>query len=608
MKPYRKWRLRVKAWCMSIALICTYLTVPAFAYSTENSASASNAANIEISTDSNGTSDGINNVLKEYGKASSSNAAALRNQKIYYLNWSAESPEKDYNYEVLDADGQPVDQTWWDYYWNDELDGWNIQARNVQYSYDQIEYQYCLFEDGELIGEIPATIDHKPVVGMIRCFSNSPLVTVPTIPETVVDLSYAFENTYITAMPQLHEGITNLDHTFEYCRELKEVTPLPASISSVNYTFASSGIEETPKFLELNPSYDELHMTFAYCKNLESVNTLPNVSSLYGTFYEAFVSGYDASELVIPETVTDMNSSFRLSRILSPPRLPKGIKNIDYAFDSCGSLKATPLLPEGLESANHAFSHCYNIEFTNGNDYIVLPGSLLDVQDMFTGTFDRVYRQSDADGRYSQLIFFQDREHYHKVYEESFHNAFDWYDQYGDEVMTEGAPAGGVKEILTVAPRIRSQLVLNESKRALKVSFYDYYEKSEDGLSNFHNYPMDTIEYRLDGQGDFMVWDGSPLYFYEDTFLEARKQRRIETYEGTENITTEIREKELKVEQPDTPELQAKYVGGGRYEVRVIYWNLLRSLDRVELFYQVNGGEIKTVDNYGTVTSIVRIP
>lgn len=537
---------------------------------------------------------------QEYMEISSPANAVLRSeQKIYYLNWEGESPEKDYHYQVLDSWGEPVDQTWWNYEWNHELNGWHIWARNVQYSYDQIEYQYFLFDRGELLGEVPAVIDDRPVVDMGGCFSGSPLEAAPHIPETVVNLSYAFSHTAIVSMPDLPMVTVNLDHAFEGCEDLKCLSVVPPFVESMEAAFYGSGIEETPIFSEEMQRLNSLKQTFAQCKRLYMVNPLPEVTRMEGIFSGSFIPGFDGGEVCLPDSVEYLDFAFADSRISHAPSLPPKVKSMDNIFSGCGELMDIPVFPETLESARFAFSDCSSLAVTDGSDYVVLPRRLTRVEGMFAGTFGSGSRPVDKNGRNSQLIFFQDEAHYKECCLESGNTLGDMRDQYGDLLMTEGEPAGGMKEILTVAPRIHTELVVHEGKRALEVIFGDYYERGKSllGYPDFFRYEMDVIEYRVNRSGEYQEWDGEPIYFYEDTLLETRKRRIISEYGGEKEIITAVREKYLGVEQPDTPDLLPTYLGGGCYAVEIVAWSRLRSLGQFELFYQVNDGEIHPVGN-----------
>ena len=55
----------------------------------------------------------------------------------------------------------------------------------------------------------------------------------------------------------------------------------------------------------------------------------------------------------------------------------------------------------------------------------------------------------------------------------------------------------------------------------------------------------------------------------------------------------------VRVQQPDVPVLDWNYMGGGEYDVTVMYRPWLRSLERVELNYQIDGGPWKSIGNFG---------
>ena len=93
-------------------------------------------------------------------------------------------------YKRQDQDGEIVDQTWWNYTWDEELEGWQLKAMNVESSNDGQEWEYCLFHsDGSLKTRIPAEIDGKPVVSLYEFFMNSPLTRCPE-PFSYTHLTY----------------------------------------------------------------------------------------------------------------------------------------------------------------------------------------------------------------------------------------------------------------------------------------------------------------------------------------------------------------------------------------------------------------------------------
>ena len=88
-------------------------------------------------------------------------------------------------------------------------------------------------------------------------------------------------------------------------------------------------------------------------------------------------------------------------------------------------------------------------------------------------------------------------------------------------------------------------------------------------------YPEDMIQYWIGGAGEFQDWDGNPVYLYEDALVEARKVRSIRTDNGAETVVTDVREKMVRVQQPDVPVLDWNYMGGGEYDVTVMYLSLI---------------------------------
>ncbi|RHR54317.1 hypothetical protein DWX10_10625 [Clostridium sp. AF18-27] len=522
-------------------------------------------------------------------------------ESVWYLNYIKDSPDKSYAYEVLDQSGEKVDQTWWNYWWDEELGGWRIQAKPTQYSLDHEEYRYFILdEEGALTTEVPAIIDRKPVVSMDGCFSAwaMPLRSPGTIPNTVVSANHCYENSEITAMPELPEGLRSMEYMFAGCSELEETARIPRSVENIDYGFSGSGIRETPEFAQ-GSRIRKLQFTFRDCIWLERLGSLPEqAQNLEGTFWGALAAGADLGEAELPDSVTEMEDTFFDSNLAVSPRLPEAVKTIDRCFMRCTGLVQVPLLPDSIESANQAFDHCTGLRFGDGeNVSVAAPKSLANADRMFAGAY-RTAGSPDAYGRDSELLYLWDESQWEIIYQ----NAFDQEpgeesrDAYGDYNLFREPIGLSAMELVTTGPYIDSELVLEGGKRAQAVTFRGIlgrYKAPPD------YYPEDVIQYRIGGAGEFQDWDGNPVYLYEDALVEARKIRSIRTYNGTETIVTDVREKTVRVQQPDVPVLDWNYMGGGEYDVTVMYRPWLRSLERVELNYRIDGGPWKSIENFG---------
>ena len=84
--------------------------------------------------------EGISRFFVRNPRANTGGKLEVDGEQVWYLNYIKDSPDKSYAYEVLDQSGETVDQTWWNYWWDEELGGWRIQAKPTQYSLDHEEY------------------------------------------------------------------------------------------------------------------------------------------------------------------------------------------------------------------------------------------------------------------------------------------------------------------------------------------------------------------------------------------------------------------------------------------------------------------------------------
>lgn len=552
-------------------------------------------------TPSEAEPEGISRFFARNPGANTGGKLEIDGEPVWYLNYIKDSPDKSYAYEVLDQSGYEVDQTWWNYWWDEGLGGWRIQAKPTQYSLDHEDYSYFILDDeGSLTTGIPAAIDGRPVVSMDSCFSAWPLPLCDpgVIPDTVVSADHCYENSDIAAMPELPEGLRSMDYMFAGCSELEETTLIPASVEYIDYGFCGAGIRETPEF-SAGSRIARLRYTFKDCAWLERIGTLPDqVRSLEGTFWGALAVGADLRDTVIPDSVEEMEDTFFDSNLVEPPRLPAAVKTIDRCFMRCSGLVQVPLLPDSIESANQAFSQCGGLRFGDeDNVCVVAPRALARGDRMFASAY-RTAGSADAYGRDSELLYLWNEEQWENIYRNAYgvEPGEASRDAYGDYNLTREPMGLSAMELLTTGPYIDSELVLEGGQRAMAVRFRGLlgrYQASPD------YYPLDVIQYRTGGTGEFQNWDGNPVYLFEDTLVEARKIRTVETYDGEEELVTNVRAKMVCVEQPDVPVLSWKYMGGGVYDVTVMYRPFLRSLERVELRYRIDDENWKNVENFG---------
>ena len=217
---------------------------------------------------------------------------------------------------------------------------------------------------------------------------------------------------------------------------------------------------------------------------------------------------------------------------------------------------------------------CTGLRFGDGeNVSVAAPKSLANADRMFAGAY-RTAGSPDAYGRDSELLYLWDESQWEIIYQNAFNQepGEESRDAYGDYNLFREPIGLSAMELVTTGPYIDSELVLEGGKRAQAVTFRGIlgrYKAPPD------YYPEDVIQYRVGGAGEFQNWDGNPVYLYEDALVEARKIRSIRTYNGTETIVTDVREKPVRVQQPDVPVLDGNYMGGGEYDITVMYLSLI---------------------------------
>ena len=225
----------------------------------------------------------------------------------------------------------------------DSLQGSQIQEGDRLFT-DVYVYEYILYDNAYSYGWQVSTINKSsetypdienymdiPVLSLLSAFQDCEnLTTVPTIPDTVVNMSCAFSQ----------------------CDNLKEVTYLPPNLVDMTSTFwECSSLESVPDIPE---GVKTLWAAFHGCKSLKNAPKLPSsVETLYDTFY-----GCTALETApaIPENVTDIQGMFYgCTALKTAPVIPMNVTCMLYTFTNCKSLTGEIIINANPSQYNDFF-------------------------------------------------------------------------------------------------------------------------------------------------------------------------------------------------------------------------------------------------------------
>lgn len=281
------------------------------------------------------------------------------------------------------------------------------------------------FIDGRIVGNMPATIDDKPVTNLNTTFQGcTGLVEAPVLPSTATQMTSTFQGcTSLVAAPVIPDGVTtiasafagcaslvdapsipntvaNMYGTFSRCTGLVNVGEIPNSVTNMTQTFEGcTSLEVGPVILgsvkildntfedctnlRLTPSIgegvEELTFTFKGCTSLTEVTELPqSIKKMQSTFKGC--TGL-IEPPVIPENVLEMSNTFRdCSSLVRSPIIPDSVKKLTNTFMDCTSLKEVQTLGSGITDMSSAFQGCSSLE-----NPPVIPEGVTNLSNTFNG-------------------------------------------------------------------------------------------------------------------------------------------------------------------------------------------------------------------------------
>ena len=204
------------------------------------------------------------------------------------------------------------------------------------------------------------------------------LISMPTIPDTIEDLTATFKGCKaLINVTDIPNSVINLDSTFSGCSSLTDPPAIPNKVKSMDGTFSNcSSLKESPAIPD---SVVNLTYTFYGCSSLVEAPIIPdNVTNLDNTFFGCKSL---AKIPVIPDGVTNMRFTFfGCSSLTETPVIPDGVTNLSSTFCGCSGLTETPVIPDGVTNLSSTFYGCSGLTETP-----VIPDGVTNLSSTFYG-------------------------------------------------------------------------------------------------------------------------------------------------------------------------------------------------------------------------------
>ena len=227
------------------------------------------------------------------------------------------------------------------------------------FSYNSLKYT-GEFIDGRIIGNMPATINGKPVTNLSTTFQGcTQMVEAPTLPSTATDLSSTFNGcTSLVTAPEIPASVTTMASAFNGCTSLVNTPVIPAGVTSLNYVF--KGCTSLVEVTSIPSNVTSMVRTFENCTSLQTVPAIPGTVKQLDTTFKGCTSLKVAP--VIEEGVTDLNWAFYgCTSLVNPPVIPEGVTEMTNTFRDCTSLVNPPVIPEGVTEMTNTFRDCTSL-------------------------------------------------------------------------------------------------------------------------------------------------------------------------------------------------------------------------------------------------------
>ena len=171
-------------------------------------------------------------------------------------------------------DGDVYNHTDYEYTYKSSYNGWGVR---------------CVNNTAEPCA-ILKSINEKPIVNMYGTFQDcTALTTIPTIPNTVKDMSYAFYKcknlTNINGLV-IPKSVTSISNIFRECTALTDLSGLVIPNSVRNISSAFSGCTSLTVAPKIPDSITEMTWAFFNCTKLTKAPLIPNkATNISNVFY-----------------------------------------------------------------------------------------------------------------------------------------------------------------------------------------------------------------------------------------------------------------------------------------------------------------------------------
>ena len=198
----------------------------------------------------------------------------------------------------------------------------------------------------------------------IFCYCNNLNCSIPNIPDSVTDMSYAFYNcrNLTGSIPNIPNGVTNIAGAFDVCSNLTGSVPnIPNGVTNISHAFDTCR-NLTGNIPNIPDSVTNMTYAFYYCNNLTGAigKIGNNVTKMKYAFY--YCSSLTGNIPNIPNSVTDMADAFYFCDNLTGniPNIPNSVTDIRNSFRNCYNLKNSNVYIYGDNLNDYRIYRCFD--------------------------------------------------------------------------------------------------------------------------------------------------------------------------------------------------------------------------------------------------------
>lgn len=173
----------------------------------------------------------------------------------------------------------------------------------------------------------------------------------------------------------------SMDYWFAGQKELKNIDVIPASVQSMEYTFAEcTALEEGPDWSRcenltnlkgtlskdtslryVDPIPSGVTVLDEICNGCTSLETAPDMSAAAGVVYmqSSFMDCVSLHEITLPANVQNLSHTFAgCLNLEAAPQIPSTVLTMNNTFQKCMALKHASKIPSGVSDLSNAYAEC----------------------------------------------------------------------------------------------------------------------------------------------------------------------------------------------------------------------------------------------------------